>query len=179
MSVPLSAMSELGSVAPAFVEMAHRIVWCTGATVALDGRPRTRVLHPIWEWNGDVLQGWIATSPQSPKAAELEAVPAISLNYWAPNQDTCSADCAATFESDPDAIAAGWRRFAEGPEPVGYNPAIIEGWDSPDSPAFGVLRLVPYRLRVMPGTVMTARSGELLTWHGERPRRTSAANGRG
>ena len=145
--------------------MAHRIVWCTAATTGTDGRPRTRVLHPIWEWDGSALTGWIATSPSSPKAAELAAVPALSLNYWAPDHDTCTADCDAVFESDPAAVAAGWRRFAEGPEPVGYDPSIIPGWDSPESPGFGVLRLTPRRLRVMPGTVMTQGRGELLTWH--------------
>ena len=43
--------------------LAHRIVWCTVATTGADGRPRTRVLHPIWEWDGTGLTGWIATSP--------------------------------------------------------------------------------------------------------------------
>ena len=159
-------MSELAAVAPEFVAMAHRIVWCSAATVGTDGRPRSRVLHPIWEWDGEELHGWIATSPRSPKAAELAAVPAVSLNYWAPNQDTCTADCTALFESDPAAVAAGWRRFAEGADPVGYDPSIIPGWDDPGSPTFGVLRLAPYRLRVMPGTVMTGGGGALLTWTG-------------
>jgi hypothetical protein len=159
-------MNDLSTVAPAFVEMAHRIVWCTAATTGTDGRPRTRVLHPIWEWDGSTLTGWIATSPSSPKAAELAAVPALSLNYWAPDHDTCTADCDAAFESDPAAVAAGWRRFAEGPEPVGYDPSIIPGWDSPESPGFGVLRLAPRRLRVMPGTMMMQGRGELLTWRG-------------
>jgi hypothetical protein len=40
-------MSDLASVAPAFVEMAHRIVWATVATVDLDGRPRGRILLPL------------------------------------------------------------------------------------------------------------------------------------
>ena len=52
----------LERVAPAFVAMAHRIVWCTVATVGPDGAPNTRILHPIWEWDGDALTGWIATS---------------------------------------------------------------------------------------------------------------------
>ena len=158
-------MNDLDTVAPAFVEMAHRIVWCTAASTGSDGRPRTRVLHPIWEWDGSALTGWIATSPASPKAAELAAVPALSLNYWAPDHDTCLADCDAVFESDPDDVAAGWRRFADGPEPVGYDPSIIPGWDGPGSPHFGVLRLTPHRLRVMPGTLMTQGRGVLLTWH--------------
>ena len=72
-------MQELAVVAPAFVEMAHRIVWCVGATIDPNGRPATRVLHPVWEWDGEHLTGWIATSPNSPKARHLAGVPAVSL----------------------------------------------------------------------------------------------------
>jgi hypothetical protein len=32
------------------------------------------------------------------------------------------------------------------------------------APDFGILRLSPHRLRVMPGTLMLAGQGELLTW---------------
>ena len=55
-------MHTLGTVAPTFVEMAHRIVWCVAATTSADGGPRTRVLHPIWEWNDGTLTGWIASA---------------------------------------------------------------------------------------------------------------------
>jgi hypothetical protein len=40
-------MPDLATVAPAFVEMAHRIVWATVGTVDPAGRPRSRVLHPL------------------------------------------------------------------------------------------------------------------------------------
>jgi hypothetical protein len=158
-------MTELSSVAPAFVDMAHRVVWCVAATVSPDGHPRTRVLHPIWEWDGEALTGWIATSPRSMKATHLAATPEISLTYWAPDQDTCSAECATSWDDSAELRAEGWRRFAEGPEPVGYDPSLIPQWTSPGSPDFGILRLRPHRLRVMPGTLMTAGHGELLTWH--------------
>ena len=39
--------------------------------------PNTRILHPIWEWDGEALTGWIATSPLSPKAKDLAERPAI------------------------------------------------------------------------------------------------------
>jgi general stress protein 26 len=132
--------------------MAHRIVWCAVATVGADGRPHTRVLHPIWEWDGSDLTGWIATSPLSPKAKDLAAQPAISLTYWAPNHDTCSADCDTSWDSSDEALAAGWDRFANGPAPVGYDPSI------------GILRLTPTWLRVMAGTVMLKGEGQVLTW---------------
>ena len=157
-------MPSMTEVAPAFVEMAHRIVWCVVATSDASGRPQTRVLHPIWEWDGAELTGWILTSPLSPKARDLAENPRVSLTYWATNHDTCSADADVVWETSDEERAAGWARFAEGPEPVGYDPSIIPVWDSPSSPAFGVLRLHPSRLRVMPGTVMTQGSGEILTW---------------
>ncbi len=157
-------MSDLATTAPAFVEMAHRIVWCVAATTDASGAPATRVLHPVWEWDGSELTGWIATSPQSPKAAHLRAHPVLSLTYWAPNHDTCTADCAAAWDDTPEGRADGWNRFLHAPAPVGYDPAIIPGWTSPDAPGFGVLRLQPRRLRVMPGSLMLAGQGELLTW---------------
>ena len=144
--------------------MAHRIVWCTTATVDPSGAPRTRVLHPIWEFDGDTLTGWIATSPASPKAVDLAHEPRVSITYWAPDHDTCTADCDTVWETDAADRAAGWQRFASGPAPVGYDPSIIPGWASPDSPGFGILRLEPVRLRVMPGSLMMAGVGELLTW---------------
>ncbi len=157
-------MSSLTEIAPAFVEMAHRIVWCTVATVDARGRPRTRVLHPIWAWDGTGLTGWIATSPRSPKARDLAGQPRVALTYWDPSHDTCSAECLTTWDDTPELRTEGWRRFAEGPAPVGYDPSVIPQWTSPEADEFGILRLTPERLRVMPGTVMTAGQGELLTW---------------
>jgi hypothetical protein len=48
---------------------------------------------------------------------------------------------------------------------VGYDPSIIPPWTSAAAEAFGILRLAPTRLRVMPGSVMLQGKGELLTWH--------------
>jgi len=157
-------VTKLTTIAPAFVEMAHQIVWCAAATTGTDGRPRTRVLHPIWEWDGTELTGWILTSPRSPKAADLAALPAVSLTYWAPTHDTCTADCDTEWDSTDDARRAGWDRFANAPAPVGYDPSFIPPWTSPEAPAFGVLRLHPTRLRVMAGAVMLKGEGETLTW---------------
>ena len=157
-------MTDLATIAPAFVALAHRIVWCTVATTDAAGRPRTRILHPIWEWDGAALRGWIATSPRSPKAADLAATPAVSLTYWDATHDTCTADCDTAWETTAEERRAGWDRFAHGPAPVGYDPSIIPGWDEPSSPGFGILRLTPTWLRVMPGSVLLAGAGDVLTW---------------
>jgi hypothetical protein len=157
-------VTDLSTIAPAFVEMAHRIVWCTVATTGTDGRPSTRILHPIWEWDGSSLTGWIATSPLSPKADDLAVQPAISLTYWDATHDTATAHCDTAWETSDEERQAGWDRFVNGPPPVGYDPSIIPPWTSPTVPAFGILRLTPTQLRVMPGSVLLQGEGELLTW---------------
>ena len=157
-------MKALESTAPAFVAMAHRIVWCTAATVDAQGRPRSRILHPIWEWDGRKLVGWIATAPTPLKRAHIAAHPYLSCNYWAPSQDTCVAECAAEWAFDLATRARVWNLFKNGPAPVGYDPTIVPGWDSPESDAFAVLRHTPWRLRVMPGSVMMSQQGEVLSW---------------
>lgn len=158
-------MTDLATVAPAFVEMAHRIVWCTAATVGPDGRPRTRVWHPFWQWDGEALTGIVATSPTPLKRSHLAHSPYLSLTYWNPEHDTCTADCAAEWILDDAGREDVWRRFAEAPAPVGYDPAIIPPWaEGPTGAAFAGVRLTPWQLRVMPGTVMLQGVGEVLTW---------------
>jgi hypothetical protein len=157
-------MDHLADVAPAFVDMAHRIVWATAATVDPSNRPRTRVLHPLWEWDGEALVGWIATGPTPIKRANLGHSPYMSLNYWDPTQDTCTADCRATLHLDEETCRAVWDRFVQAPPPVGYDPSIIPGWDAPESPSFAAIQLQPHRLRVFPGTVLLGGGGRVLSW---------------
>jgi hypothetical protein len=154
-------MSSLAETAPAFIDIAHRIVWCTVATVDTTGAPRTRILHPIWEWDGQRLTGWIATEPTSVKAGHLAHEPRVSLTYWDPTQDVATADCTTAWELDAGSRQRGWDRFANAPAPVGYDPRSIPQWTAPDVDAFGILRLEPTRLRVMPGGFA---GGTLLRW---------------
>jgi hypothetical protein len=158
-------VSPLADVAPAFVEMAHRIVWASVATVDTEGRPRTRILHPIWDWDGEELSGWIATGPTPIKRAHLAAHPDVSLSYWSPSHDTASAECTTEWFLDDDTCALVWELFKDAPPPVGYDPAIIPVWtEGPTSDAFATLRLSPYRLRVFPGEVLLTGKGEALFW---------------
>lgn len=157
-------MHDLTATAPAFIEMAHRIVWAGVATVDSHGRPRTRILHPIWQWDGQRLTGWIATSPTPAKRAHLAAHPYASVNYWSPTHDTCVAECRAALLVDDATRVMVWELFKSGPQPVGYDPAIVPAWPGPTAEAFAVLRLEPWRLRVFPGSVLLGQGGEVLKW---------------
>jgi general stress protein 26 len=153
-------MTELSEIAPQFIDIAHRIVWATVATVDATGRPWTRILHPVWEWDGDELIGWIASGPASLKAKHLAANPRVSLTYWDPTHDTATAAGEAAFVDEPERREWLWERFKTIGPPVGYDPAIIPGWTSPQAPGFGALRVRPDRLRVLPGSGLVSGQGE-------------------
>lgn len=157
-------MTDIKTIAPAFVEMAHAIVWASVATVDSEGRPRSRILHPIWQWDGESLTGWVGTAPTKTKRAHLSASPYVSVNYWSPNQDTCVAECRAEFIDDPATREWLWDQFKSAPAPLGFDPALIPIWSGPDSPHYFALRMVPWRLRVFPGTFLMGGGGEVLTW---------------
>ena len=158
---------DLAQTAPAFIEMAHRIVWASVASVDRRGRPRSRILHPLWTWDGQALTGWIGTGPTAMKRAHLAHSPYVSCSYWSPTHDTCVAECRAELLLDDATRQRVWDAFRDAPEPVGYDPAIVPGWDSPTSPNFAVLRLSPWRLRVFPGTVLLRQGGEVLVWQAD------------
>ena len=130
----------------AFVSTAHRIVWCTVATVDRRGRPRSRVLHPYWERAGDGLTGWIVTRRSPLKSAHLERTPFVSCTYWDAAHDVAIADCAAAWVQDGAERARIWELFAAAPPPLGYDFRAV--WPGgPDAPGSAALRLDPWRLQ--------------------------------
>jgi hypothetical protein len=154
----------LTEIAPRFVDMAHRIGVAVAATVDSRGTPRTRVVQPVWRWEAGALTGVMSTATDSPKYRHLTATRSASVTYWNPEQDTCTADCDVELVDDADEKADAWERFLATPPPAGFDPSIHPDWESPASRTFGVVRLRPTWLRVMPGTLMTEGVGELWTW---------------
>jgi len=155
---------DLSEVAPHFVDMAHAIVWASVATVDASNRPRSRVLHPIWEWDGQTLTGWVATGPTKAKREDLAYSPYASVNYWAADQNTCTAECRAELVYDLEIRKWLWDWLKTTPMPLGYDPAIIPAWNDPSDAAFAALKLEPYRLRVFPGQILMGQPGTVRTW---------------
>jgi len=149
------------ATAGAFVEIAHRIVWCTLATVDRRGRPRSRLVHPIWQLDGDGLQGWVTSRRTPLKVAHLAHAPYVSCSYWDPAHDTAVAECHATWIEDADEALDVWERCRALPPPAGFDPAAI--WPGgPASGDAGLLHLRPWRLRV--GTAAQLAADEALVW---------------
>jgi general stress protein 26 len=142
-----------------FMARVRRIVWCTVATVDGRGRPRTRILHPIWEGT----TGYIATGRHSYKAQHLAANPHVSLSYWDPQHQMIYAECVTEWLDDPADRRRIWNLCKDTPPPLGYDPAMIPVWkDGPDSPEFGVLKLTPWRIELNGIADMMSGSGPVV-----------------
>ena len=85
----------------------------------------------------------------------------MSLTYWDATHDTCSADCDTAWELSPEERRAGWDRFLHGPRRSATTRRSSRSGPTPMPPEFGVLRLEPTWLRVMPGSVMLQGQGEV------------------
>jgi len=104
-----------------FIERAHRIVWCGVATVGPDNRPRSRILHPIWELDGDELTGWIVTRKTPVKVRHLANSPYLSCSYWEPGHEVAIADCEAEWVADVATRQRVWELYRDAPAPLGYD----------------------------------------------------------
>jgi uncharacterized pyridoxamine 5'-phosphate oxidase family protein len=121
-----------------FIERVHTMVWCNAATVDSKQRPRSRILHPIWESK----VGWIGTNRNSHKSRHLDNNPYMSLAYIANIAQPVYVDCTAEWVDDITERQRIWDLFKGAPEPLGYDPAPIFG----SIENFGLLKLTPWRI---------------------------------
>ena len=143
-----------------FIQRVHTAVWCVAATVDSKGRPRTRILHPIWE--GPV--GWIGTHRHSYKSKHLAQNPHISLAYSANVMQPVYADCRAEWVDDVAEKKRIWDLFMAAPEPLGYDPAPM--FISPDHESFGLLKLTPWRIDLVTFPAPSMDEGTKV-WYGD------------
>jgi hypothetical protein len=154
----------MSSVAEQFVAIAHRVVWCTMATVDRRNRPRSRIVHPVWEIGDGAMRGFVGTRPTVLKRAHLAHAPYVSCTYWDPAHDVAVAECAARWLDEAEREDA-WGRIARAPAPAGYDPATI--WpDGPQSADFAVLALDPWRVSAATAAAL-ARGERAAVWRAE------------
>ncbi len=134
-----------------FLALTGSIVWCATATVDGRGRPRSRILHPIFAVRHGRPVGWVVTGRTPLKTRHLAANPHVSCTYWSPTQDTVIADCVAAWVEDADEKRGVFELFTTTPAPLGYGLGYLgeERWESD---LFTPLRLDPWRVQVMRGS---------------------------
>ena len=140
---PSQSTTDFRDIAEEFQKRVSRIVWCTMATVDARGRPRTRIIHPIWE--GPI--GYIGTGRTSFKAKHLAANPNVSFTYWDPAHEQIYIEATAEWLDDAADRQRIWELYKSTPPPLGYDPAPI--WpQGPVEGDFGVLKLTPSRIEL-------------------------------
>jgi hypothetical protein len=133
-------LTTFDEIEPEFLARVDKMVWAVVATVDPQGRPSTRVLHPIWEGN----TGWILTYRNSIKGRHLAANPHVSIAYGADAMHPAYVDAVASWEDDLVEKQRVWELFRSTPEPLGYDPAPM--FVAPDHENAGVLRLDPWKI---------------------------------
>lgn len=125
-----------------FIARAHRMVYAALATTGPGGRPRTRVVHTVW----DGATGWAVTFPGLPKEMDIRRNPFVSLAYVAEPQAPAYAECTAGFVDDPASKRSVWEFTKNLDAPAGYDPAIM--YSGADDPKLLLIRFTPWRIRL-------------------------------
>jgi uncharacterized pyridoxamine 5'-phosphate oxidase family protein len=126
-----------------FIRRVHSMVWCSVATVDGRQRPRSRLLHTIWEG----MTGWICTHRNSFKSRHLAQNPYVSLAYITDIHKPVYVDCKAAWMDNLDQKRRVWNLFKNTPEPLGFDPAI--DFVNPEHANFGLLKLAPWRIALV------------------------------
>jgi hypothetical protein len=138
-------------IEPEFIERAHRMVWCDMATVGPDGRPRTRIVHPVWE--GDTAH--VTSLRIGAKADDIDRNPYVSLAYVGDPMKPAYAECIASWVDDREERIEIRKRIAAIPEPLGYDTEKMFG--SYDFTNLTMLRLKPWKIRLSVAGDLSAR----------------------
>ena len=94
-------VSSFSELAQEFDAVARKVIWPTMTTVDRQGRPRARIVHPVW----DGPTGWLLTGRSSLKAKHLAQVPYVSISYVdtegvSPTANQAYAECRAEWIDD-------------------------------------------------------------------------------
>jgi hypothetical protein len=151
---------DFAEIQPEFMARVDKMVWCNAATVDSQGRPRSRILHPLWD--GSVA--YVTADRHSFKGRHLARTPYVSLAYVGDVAKPAYADCHAAWVEDRETKQHVWYLYQTTPPPMGFDPVPIYGSvDEPveGRPTFGVLKLTPYRI------TLTQWPEPLIMWTSE------------
>jgi len=137
-----------------FMARVGQAVYCTMATIDRQNRPRSRVVHPIWD--GPI--GWVISWPASHKAKHLALNPAVSLAYIPDKAKPVYVDGVAEWIDAVEEKRRIWDLHRTTPAPLGFDPQPHYG--TIDHPFYGLLRLTPWRIEL--GNLY----GEPIIWRG-------------
>jgi len=125
-----------------FMRRAQQAVYCNVATVDLKNRPRSRIMHVIWD--GHI--GWVITWPASHKAKHLVNNPHVSLAYITESLKPAYAECIAEWVEDVKEKLRIWELHKTLPPPLGFDP--MPHYGNIENQYYGLLRFTPWRIEL-------------------------------
>ena len=149
-----------------FNAVVSKIIWPSMTTIDRQGRPRTRIVHPIWEQS----TCFIMTGRSSLKVKHLEqqspylALCYVDLEGINPAANQVYVERKAEVIDEVEEKKRVWELFKSYPEPYGYDPAMFFP-TGPEDAEFAILKLTPWRLEVF--SLAGAMSGGNLVWRQE------------
>jgi general stress protein 26 len=135
-------VSDFADIQTEFMDRAQQAVYCNVATVDPKGRPRSRVMHVVW----DGPMGWVITSPGSHKGRHLATNPFVSLAYISNPMKPVYIDCTATWVNEREEMLRIWELHKTIPPPLGFDPTPPYG--TIEHPHFGLLQFTPWRIEL-------------------------------
>lgn len=152
-------VEDFGEIAGEFRRRIEQTVWCTMTTVDTRGRPRGRLVHPVWE----EPTGWLATRNNSHKVKHLAQNPWVSLAFWDQTKQQVYVDCKTTWIDDAETKARLWDLYSTAPEGYGLH----HFWKNVDDPHYGLLRLDPWRVELWSEADLFSRTPQRVWRSGE------------
>ena len=125
-----------------FMHRAQQAVYCNVATVDRKNRPRSRIMHVVWD--GPI--GWVITWPASHKAKHLAINPYVSLAYIAEPTKPAYAECIAEWVNTVEEKLRIWDLHKSIPPPLGFDPT--PGYGTIENQYYGLLRITPWRIEL-------------------------------
>ncbi|MFC0600220.1 pyridoxamine 5'-phosphate oxidase family protein [Streptomyces palmae] len=154
MALKVHSFSDLESE---FFQYISDIAYATMITVDKKGRPRARVLLPVWEVVDGRPVGWLAAYKTPVKSAHLANNPHTTYSYWSPRQNAVFVDSVSRWVEDEPTKRRAWELYRKGSPPgVGYDPRGY--WHGgPTDPEYHVVRIEPWRVQVLRGRDLRSR----------------------
>ncbi len=151
-------VEDFAAIEEEFLRRVRAMIWCNAATVDGKGRPRSRILHPLWEG----ATGWICTHRNSYKRTQVGHGRYVSLAYITDINTPVYVDCTTAWIDDPDEKRRVWHLFKNTPPPLGFDPA--QDFIRYDHENFGLLRLIPWRIALVTFPAPSHEEGQRI-WH--------------
>jgi general stress protein 26 len=125
-----------------FMARAQKSIYCNVATVDTKGRPRSRIMHLVWD--GPI--GWVITWPETHKAKHLANNPHVSIAYIGEPLKPVYVEATADWVVDRIEKQRIWELHKSIPPPLGFDPE--PGYGTIDHMYYGLLRFTPWRVEL-------------------------------